>query len=155
MPSPPGYQGSDRNGTFSAQVTFRISGTYANPMAWGFKVKPALQAMATSNMNCTANQFKRGRPTGYTDTHRNIPVSYHWHSTVPRNSFAADYQLGGMYTFRVNVGGHPGTANLRRVFNYILEGDNLMRHASEETEKPYTSELVIEYDDQSANTPQG
>lgn len=109
------FDQTDRNGRFTAQANMHSG--WVVPMAWSFTVSPAVQAIASSPMNCTAGHHQ----LPYSDTHNNIPVDYRWHSTVPGNKVDnTRYDLWGNCTFSVNVGGRPGTANLSFQFHYSM-----------------------------------
>ena len=103
---------SDRNGRFTGQA--QTNPGHPVPMAWSFRISPAVQAIATSPMDCTAGHMQ----LNYHDTHAAVPVDYFWHSTVPGNqSDNTKYDLYGNCTFRVQG---PGTANLKFVFHYSM-----------------------------------
>jgi hypothetical protein len=109
------FEATDSNGRFTAQANMHSG--WVVTMPWSFQISPAVQAIAVSPMNCTAghNQLP------YSDNHPNIPVSYHWHSSVPGNKVDnTNYDLWGNCTFRVNVGGRPGSANLKFQFHYSM-----------------------------------
>ncbi|SDH20319.1 hypothetical protein SAMN05216553_117194 [Lentzea fradiae] len=109
------FDATDSNGRFTAQVNMHSA--MVVPMPWSFRVSPKVQAIATSNMNCRAGHSQ----LSYSDSHPNVPVDYHWHSTVQGNRVDnSKYDLWGNCTFRVQVGGKPGTANLKFEFHYTL-----------------------------------
>lgn len=85
-------------------------------MAWSFRIAPAVQAIATSPMNCEAGHLQ----LSYHDKHIGVPVSYFWHSTVRGHSYNRSYTLWGSCTFKVNVNGKPGSAVLNFRFNYSI-----------------------------------
>jgi hypothetical protein len=116
-------------------------------MAWSFQISPAVQAIATSTMNCRAghNQLP------YSDAHDNIPVDYLWHSSVPGNKRDnTNYDLWGSCTFKVNSGGRPGTANLSFKFHYYMFcgpcGPKPTSREEAAGGSPMTSEVDITYD---------
>ncbi|MEU6275366.1 hypothetical protein ABZ871_23580 [Streptomyces populi] len=86
----------------------------------------------------------------YHDRHANVGVDYFWHSSVPNNRRNKDYTLYGNCTFRVNVGGRTGTANLGFSFNYALfDGITpslTTQDADDVEDPPYLSDLKIAYD---------
>lgn len=107
----PYFEASDSNGRFTGQA--RTNPGQPVPMAWSFRISPAVQAIAVSPMDCTAGHMQ----LPYSDSHTGIPVDYLWHSTVQGNmSDNTVYDLWGNCTFRVQ----NGTANLRFVFHYSL-----------------------------------
>lgn len=109
------FEATDNNGHFTAQANMHAG--YAVPMPWSFRISAAVQAIATSTMNCTAGHNQ----LSYSDSHPNIQVDYHWHSTVQGNLVKnIKYDLWGNCTFRVQVGGRPGTANLNFQFHYSM-----------------------------------
>ncbi|MGI5195655.1 hypothetical protein ACQEVY_18735 [Streptomyces sp. CA-288835] len=144
--SDPDYKRTDRNGTFTGQVN--MAGTVGRPahMAWSFRISPAVRAIATGRMTCTAGHMQ----LPYHDRHTNVAVSYFWHSSVPNNRRNKEYTLYGSCKFRVNVGGRPGTANLGFSFKYSLfDGISRSSAAQDETaveDSSYASELDIAYD---------
>ncbi|MFF1285451.1 hypothetical protein [Streptomyces sp. NPDC058299] len=86
----------------------------------------------------------------YSDQHKDVPVEYFWHSTVPNNRRNKDYTLYGNCTFRVKVGGGTGTANLNFSFKYslfdgITPSLTVQDDAGDE-DTSYTSDLEISYD---------
>ncbi|MFE3175668.1 hypothetical protein ACFXPA_23745 [Amycolatopsis sp. NPDC059090] len=106
------FDATDANGRFTGQaVTFPGR---AVPMAWSFRISPAVQAIAVSSMNCTAGHMQ----LPYHDAHSNIPVDYFWHSTVQGNkSDNTPYDLYGSCVFKVK---NNGTANLKFTFHYLM-----------------------------------
>jgi hypothetical protein len=115
-------------------------------MGWSFRTSPAVQAIATGRMTCTAGHMQ----LPYHDKHTNVGVDYFWHSTVPNNRRNKDYTLYGHCTFRVNVGGRTGTANLGFSFNYALFDGITPPLAAEDSTSPesdsYASDLEVTYD---------
>ncbi|WP_410654921.1 hypothetical protein [Amycolatopsis sp. lyj-112] len=106
------FDATDTHGRFTGQAK-TIPGQ-AVPMTWSFRVAPAVQAIATSSMNCTAGHMQ----LSYHDAHSNIPVDYFWHSTVQGNrSNNTKYDLYGSCTFSVKGN---GKANLKFVFHYSM-----------------------------------
>lgn len=106
------FDDSDRNGRFTGQA--QTNPGHAVPMAWSFRISPAVQAIATSPMDCSAGHMQ----LNYHDNHPAVPVDYFWHSTVQGNqSNNTKYDLYGNCTFRVQG---PGTANLKFVFHYSM-----------------------------------
>lgn len=101
---------ADRNGHFQARVTYGEPGL---PMAWRFRLTPAVQSIAVTPMDCTA-----GRMEGDYHDHHVVPTDYSWHSTVRGHVHNGDYVLWGRCTFGVNVGGKLGKADLGFRFNY-------------------------------------
>jgi hypothetical protein len=111
--SDPNYSITDRNGTFTGQVTWAGADL---PMAWSFRVSPQVQAIATTPMTCEAGHMQ----LPYSDKHV-VPVDYQWHSTVRGHATNTDYVLYGSCQFGVNVGGRAGTAVLRFHFDYQMK----------------------------------
>ncbi|MFD7454216.1 hypothetical protein [Kitasatospora sp. NPDC059827] len=147
--SAPSYNRTDANGTFDGQVN--MAGTVGRPapMAWSFTTSPAIRAIATGKMDCTAGH----QQLRYSDSHRGVPVDYHWHSTVPDNLRGKDYTLYGNCTFPVKVKGRAGKANLGFRFNYnLFDGVSRPNRPASDTdpnaaeEASYTSDLQIAYD---------
>ncbi|MCF1594365.1 hypothetical protein [Streptomyces muensis] len=144
--SDPDYKRTDANGTFTGQVN--MAGTVGRPahMAWSFRTSPTVQAIATGRMTCKAGHMQ----LPYHDSHANVAVNYFWHSSVPNNRRNKNYTLYGNCTFRVNVGGRPGTANLGFSFRYSLfDGISPSSQGRGETpveDTSYSSDLKIAYD---------
>lgn len=111
--SEPNYSITDRNGTFTAQVTWGGAGL---PMAWSFRVSPQVRAIATTPMTCEAGHMQ----LPYSDRHV-VPADYRWHSTVRGHATNTDYVLYGSCQFGVSVGGRAGTAVLRFHFDYQMK----------------------------------
>ncbi|MEV7318702.1 hypothetical protein [Streptomyces sp. NPDC093970] len=144
--SDPYYKKTDANGTFTGQVNMAGTVGRSAPMAWSFRTSPAVQAIATGRMTCSAGHMQ----SPYHDSHANVAVNYFWHSSVPDNRRNKDYTLYGNCTFRVNVGGQTGTANLGFSFNYSLfDGITpslTMSESADGESTPYVSDLRIAYD---------
>lgn len=141
------FDATDRNGRFTAQANMHSG--YTIPMAWSFRVAPAVQAIATSSMNCTAGHHQ----LSYSDSHPNVPVDYHWHSTVQGNKVNnTKYDLWGNCTFRVQVGGNPGTANLKFEFHYSMFCAPCGSVAAAAREPGLSIELDVVYDDTRVRT---
>ncbi|MFK4119355.1 hypothetical protein [Streptomyces longwoodensis] len=70
--SDPSYKKTDANGTFTGQVN--MAGTVGRPapMAWSFCTSPAVQAIATGRMTCSAGHMQ----LPYHDSHPNVAVNY-------------------------------------------------------------------------------
>lgn len=146
-PQSPFYLKSDANGTFSAQVTY-AGRRPLKTMAWGFKTSAAIRAIAVGPMACTA-----GIPqSGYSDrNHTNIPIDYHWHSSVPNNKFGTQYTMWGVCKFRVNVGGRTGSARLDLSFNYRVNRGSANRRVAGNMDAGIVSldsNLALHFDDQ-------
>ena len=109
------YELTDRNGTFSAQVAWASA---QNTVYWSFRPSPAVRAIATGPMDCTAGHLEF---PGYHDQHLGLPVDYRWHSTVQGSFFNVDYTLWGTCSFPVQANGQAGQAVLNFHFNYYLE----------------------------------
>lgn len=107
------FQSTDSVGTFSAQASFAYTGT---PIAFSLTLTPALQALATGNMTCSAYQQENGSYTGVNDYHPNIPVSYFWHWTVPNNSYGPTYLESADCYFPVK----GGQAHVGAVLTYWI-----------------------------------
>lgn len=141
------FDATDRNGRFTAQANMHAG--YTIPMPWSFRISPQIQAIATSNMNCTAGHHQ----LPYSDSHPSVPVDYHWHSTVQGNQVDnTKYDLWGNCTFRVQVGGNPGTANLRFQFHYSMFCAPCGRLTARELEEGFSTELEIMRDDTQRTT---
>ncbi|WP_146067888.1 hypothetical protein [Streptomyces sp. Ru72] len=144
--SDPYYTKTDGNGTFTGQVN--MAGTVGRPapMAWSFRTSPAIQAIATGRMTCSAGHMQ----LPYHDSHANVTVNYFWHSSVPNNRRNKNYTLYGNCTFPVQVGGRTGKADLGFSFNYSLfDGITPSMTAQDggsTEDTPYTSDLKIAYD---------
>lgn len=131
------FDDSDSNGRFTGQAITRPGS--AVPMAWSFRISPAVQAIAASSMNCTAGHMQ----LPYHDTHNNVGVDYFWHSTVPGNqSNNTLYDLYGNCTFRVV---NNGTANLKFVFHYSMFCGPCGAGASVQEWNRLTTRLDVEY----------
>lgn len=110
----PNFSQADGNGSFNAQASINYD---TNPVSWSFFLSAYLRSIATSNVTANASQFRNGSPTSYDYTKVAAP-GYLFHSTLSYNSNRYNYQLGGNFNFRVNVGGRTGTANVAMYFNY-------------------------------------
>ncbi|MFD8724639.1 hypothetical protein ACFV2H_43450 [Streptomyces sp. NPDC059629] len=139
------FQATDSNGHFTAQVTYVSGGRpfRENPVAFSFVISPYLKSIATSNMNCTAWQQKNGASTGASDNHPSIGPGYVWHWTFPQyNSIGANMMASGNCTFRVDVAGRTGTANVTFVFRYVV-GDGGGDAVTKSDGKALTSKVAI------------
>ena len=85
------------------------------PVAWSFRLSPALKAIAAGPMVCDAGSME----LQYHD-HHVVPSDYTWHSTVGGHFFNVPYTLYGSCTFPVNVGGQPGKAVVSFRFVYKM-----------------------------------
>lgn len=97
-------------------------------------------------MACKAGHMQ----LAYHDNHPSVAPNYFWHSSVPNNRRNKDYTLCGNCTFRVKVGGRPGTANLGFRFNYSLF-DGISPSSAPQSESTaedtaFSSGLDIAYD---------
>jgi hypothetical protein len=108
------YGLTDRNGTFTGQVTWTAPGL---PVAWSFRVSPQVRAIATTPMTCEAGHMQ----LPYHDTHPSIPADYRWHSTIRGHAINTEYTLYGWCQFGVSVNGQTGTAVLRFHFDYQMK----------------------------------
>jgi hypothetical protein len=105
---------TDNIGKFSAQITYVVTGSSENPIAFGLQIAAPIQAIATGPMTCSASQWANGSPTGATDYHPGVPVSYFWHWTVPYNDFPPTYDEYANCYFPVK----GGQANVGAVLTY-------------------------------------
>lgn len=112
-PSDPNFFGYSRNGSVSAQVTYR--GAY--PVAFGFNISPHLYALAASPGTANVTEYiNNTTPTGC-KYHKVKPISYPWHWSCPGHFPQADYTIAGNFVFRTNP---PGTALLQMVFRFSI-----------------------------------
>ncbi|MCP3804286.1 hypothetical protein NLX83_33960 [Allokutzneria sp. A3M-2-11 16] len=138
----PSYKRTDSNGTFTAQVSARWTSSSAVTVPWAFTVAPQVRAIAAGRMTCKAGHMQ----LPYTDHHRNIAVTYTWHSSVPKNARNKNYDLWGHCAFPVKVGGKTGMANLRFTFAYKVSGPAKRSATAAGVEQggpEFTSELTI------------
>jgi hypothetical protein len=139
------FEATDSNGHFTAQVTYVSGGRpfRENPVAFSFVISPYLKSIATGSMNCTAWQQKNGASTGASDHHAGIGPGYIWHWTFPQNnSIGANMMASGNCTFRVDVAGRTGTANVSFVFRYVV-GDGGGDAATDTAGSALTSKATI------------
>lgn len=141
------YSKTDRNGTFHAQG--KPTSSKENFMPWSYQISPNVQKIASGPMTCTAGVMGR---KDYSDTHKAVPVSYHWHSTVAKNKINTNYTLHGTCTFPVKVGWRKGKAVLGLKFNYtffsgVLKSAGVTARTPSSNPEPITSSLVITYDE--------
>ena len=106
------YDLTDRNGTFTAQVSWEAAGL---PVAWSFRMTPALRAIATGPMVCDAGSMQ----SAYHD-HHIVTSDYNCNCTVGSHFFNTPYTLYGSCTFPVDVGGNPGKAVVSFRFAYDM-----------------------------------
>jgi hypothetical protein len=124
------YIDSDASITFSAQVTYTSGGRpfVSYPLAWVWSLAPAIRAIGTGTMGCSAHLNRNGVVTPWHDNHPSLPLTYLWHASVPINDIGAAYVLAGSCTFRVSVGGRLGTAVVSWTFDYVVS-DGAVRSA--------------------------
>ncbi|MEV6899068.1 hypothetical protein [Amycolatopsis sp. NPDC051372] len=131
------FDASDSNGRFTGLADTRPMNSV--PMAWSFRISPAVQAIAASPMDCTAGHMQ----LTYHDSHRGVPVDYVWHSTVPGNmSDNTKYTLYGYCTFKVK---NSGTANLKFVFEYSMFCGPCGPRPSTHPERNFSTRFDIDY----------
>ena len=108
------FSPTDNNGSFSASALYFLSSA---SVAWGFKLSPYLQSIATSGVTPVCNNFANGGFTGYHYSKTPQTADYPFHASIPGVQFVPSEQLACGYSFRVNAGGATGLANVRSVFN--------------------------------------
>ncbi|MBY6709092.1 hypothetical protein HQ308_20080 [Rhodococcus sp. BP-241] len=110
QPQDPNYIKKDRYATFSGQVSYNFdpeieNGKYFYPMAWGQQLNESAQALGGSNlMDCKSYLNKFGQIQQYSDSHMQVPINYFWHSTIPKNTIGAQYDLFGYCSFETLSG---------------------------------------------------
>lgn len=111
------YYATDSQGHFQSQAFYGSSDVR---VGWQFQLSPYLQSIATGPVTAHSSVFRDKTRTSYDYYKTGAPANYGFHSVIPGNNNYHQYQLGGVYTFRVNVGGHPGTATVNTTFNYWI-----------------------------------
>ncbi|GAB3984563.1 hypothetical protein GCM10029978_094580 [Actinoallomurus acanthiterrae] len=132
-----GHKYTGKAGTFHAQIAVKHP-KKGYPMAWSFKVAPALQAIATGRMTCTAT----GLNGHYHDKHV-VPVSYLWHSSVKGHRTKKVYNLSLTCHFPVQVAGKPGKATIGHSFYYAIDPSSRNRVAAPEGASAMTTTVRI------------
>ena len=111
------FSQTDNNGSSSASALYFPSSA---SVAWGFKLSPYLQSIATSGVTPVCNDFANGSFTGYHYSKTPQTADCPFQSSIPGVQFGPSEQLACGYSFRVNAGGATGLANVRSVFNFTV-----------------------------------
>lgn len=108
--SSPWYNATDANSSFTAQATF----TAGIPIAFGFKISPALQAIAAGP---TTTALATRTPPNCSYSKPGVSVSYLFHWSCRSHTPETSYRINGTWQFPV---ANRGTARVTWVFNYII-----------------------------------
>ncbi|WP_186785459.1 hypothetical protein [Streptomyces misionensis] len=98
---------SDANGTLAA----RFNCHYSN-INWGFKISARLQSVITSNVNESGVSWWRNGKRMPKNAGHVVGRSYHFHGTLKPVKHGDHVQFQDYMTFRVRIGGRPGTGSL-------------------------------------------
>ncbi|CAK7287452.1 hypothetical protein [Streptomyces misionensis] len=98
---------SDANGTLAA----RFNCHYSN-INWGFKISARLQSIITSNVNESGVSWWRNGKRMPKNAGHVVGKSYHFHGTLKPVKHGDHVQFQDYMTFRVRIGGRPGTGSL-------------------------------------------
>ncbi|BBC92464.1 hypothetical protein SRO_1288 [Streptomyces rochei] len=98
---------SNANGTLAAPFNCHHS-----TIDWGFKISARVQSVITGNVNESGvSWWRNGRRMPKNAGHV-VGRSYHFHGTLKPVRYADHVQFQYYMTFRVNIGGRPGTGSL-------------------------------------------
>ncbi|QLI99624.1 hypothetical protein HZZ00_00620 [Streptomyces sp. NEAU-sy36] len=98
---------SDANGTLAA----RFNCPYSN-INWGFKISARVQSVITSNVNESGVSWWRNGKRMPKNAGHVVGKSYHFHGTLKPVKHGDHVQFQDYMTFRVRIGGRPGTGSL-------------------------------------------
>jgi hypothetical protein len=98
---------SDANGTLAARFNCHYS-----TINWGFKISARLQSIITSNVNESGVSWWRNGKRMPKNAGHVVGKSYHFHGTLKPVKHGDHVQFQDYMTFRVRIGGRPGTGSL-------------------------------------------
>nr|WP_145489883.1 MULTISPECIES: hypothetical protein [Streptomyces] len=98
---------SNANGTLAARFNCHYS-----TVNWGFKISARVQSVITGNVNESGVSWWRNGKRMPKNAGHVVGRSYHFHGTLKPVKHADHVQFQDYMTFRVNIGGRPGTGSL-------------------------------------------